>query len=40
MLKIFQFWEDTDESLYGEFNRIITCLKFVPCIMHRVLLFE
>ena len=40
MLKIFRFQEDTEPSLYGDFKRIITCVKFVPCIMHCVLLFE
>ena len=34
MLKIFQFQEDTGASLYGYFKRIITYVKFVPCIMH------
>ena len=40
MLKIFQFQEDTEASLYVDFKRIITYVKFVPCIMHCVLLFE
>ena len=40
MLKIFQFQEDTEASLYGDFKRIITYVKFVPCIMQCVLLFE
>ena len=34
MLKIFQFQEDTEASLYGDFKRIITYVKFVPCIIH------
>ena len=40
MFKIFQFQEYTEASLYGDFKRIITYVKFVPCIMHCVLLFE
>ena len=40
MLKIFQFQEDTDASLFEDFKRIITYIKFVPYIMHCVLLFE
>ena len=40
MLKIFQFKEDTEASLYGDFKRKITYVNFVPCIMHFVLLFE
>ena len=40
MSKIFQFQEDTEASLYGDFKRIITCVKFVPCIMHCVLFFS
>ena len=40
MLKISQFQEDTEASLCGDFKRIITYVKFVPCIMHCVLLFE
>ena len=40
MLKNFQFQEDTEASLHGDFKRIITHVKFVPCIMHCVLLFE
>ena len=40
MLKIFQFQEDTDASLFEDFKRIITYVKFVPYIMHCVLLFE
>ena len=40
MLKSFQFQEDTEASLYGAFKGIITYVKFVPCIMHYVLLFE
>ena len=39
MLKIFQFQEDTEASLYGDFNRIITSVKIVPFIMYH-LLFE
>ena len=38
MVKIFQFQEDTEASLYGDFKRIITYVKFVPCIKHCVLL--
>ena len=39
---IFHFQEDTEASLYGDFKKIITYVKFVPCIiiMHCVLLFE
>ena len=37
MLKIFQFQEDREASLYGDFKRIITYVQFVPCIMHCVL---
>ena len=40
MLKISQFQEDAEASLYGDFKRIITYVKFVPCIMHYALLFE
>ena len=40
MLKIFQFQEDNEASLYGDFKRIITYAKFVPCIIQCVLLFE
>ena len=40
MLKNFQFQEDTEASLYGDLKRIIACVKFVPCIMHRILLFK
>ena len=40
MLKTSQFQKDTEASLYGDFKRIITYVKFVPCIMHCVLLFE
>ena len=32
MLNIFQFQENTEASLYGDFKRIITNAKFVPCI--------
>ena len=38
MFKIFQFQEDTEASLYSDF--IITHVKFVPCIMHCVLLLN
>ena len=37
--KNFQFQEDTEASLYGDFKRIITYVKFVPCIMHFFLFF-
>ena len=37
ILKIFQFQEDTEASLCGDFKRIITYVKFVPCIMRCVL---
>ena len=37
MLKNFQFQEDTEASLYGNFKRIINYVKFVPCVMHCVL---
>ena len=41
MLKAFQFQEEYPEaSSYGDFKRIITYVKFVPCVMHCVLLFE
>ena len=40
MLKTFQFQEDTEASLCGDFKKIITYVKFVPCVMHCVLLFE
>ena len=40
MLKSFKFQEDTEASLYGAFKRIIAYVKFVPCIMPCVLLFE
>ena len=40
MLKIFQFQKDTQASLYRDFKRIITYVKFVPCIMRCVLPFE
>ena len=40
MLKIFQYQDDTEASLYGDFRRRITYVKFVPCIMHCVLLSE
>ena len=40
MLKIFQFQEDTEASLYGDFKPIITYVKFFPCIVHCDLLFE
>ena len=40
ILKIFQFQEDTEASLYGDFKRIISNVKFVPCIMHCVLLLN
>ena len=40
MLKISQYQDDTEASLYGDFRRRITYVKFVPCIMHCVLLFE
>ena len=40
MLKIFQFQENSEASLYGDFKRIIIYVKFVPCIMHCVLVFE
>ena len=40
MLKIFQFQEDTEASLYGDFKRIITHVKFVPSIVHCVLLLN
>ena len=36
MLKLFQFQEDTESSLYGDFKRIITHVKFVACVMHCV----
>ena len=39
MLKKFQTEEVTEASLYGDFKRIITFVKFVPCIMDCVLLF-
>ena len=32
MLKIFQFQEDTEASLYRDFKRIITYVEFVPRI--------
>ena len=38
MLKPFQFQEDTEASIYGDFKMIITYVKFVPCIMHCVML--
>ena len=40
LLKMFQFQEETEASLYGDLKRIITYVKFVPCIMHCLLLFE
>ena len=40
MLKIFQFQEDSEACLDGDFKRIIVYVKFVPCIMHSVLVFE
>ena len=40
MLKICQFQEDTETRLFEDFKRIITYVKFVPYIMHCVLLFE
>ena len=40
MLTFFQFQEDTEASLYGDFERIITYVNFIPCIMHCVLPFE
>ena len=40
MLKIFQFEEDTEARLFVDFKRIITNVKFLPYIMHCVLLFE
>ena len=40
MLKIFQFQEDTEPSLYVDFKRIITYVKFFPCMMHCVLLLN
>ena len=40
MLKMFQFQEDTEASLYGDFMRKVIYVKFVPYIMHCVLLFE
>ena len=40
MLKSFQFQENTEASLYGDFKGIITYVKFVPCIMHCVLLLK
>ena len=40
-LKIFQFQEDTEASLFGDFKKIIiTYVKFVPCIMHCIYLYE
>ena len=40
MLKIFQFQEDPEANLCGDFKRIIMSVKFVPCIIHCILLFE
>ena len=40
MLKNFQFQEDTEASLYGDFKWIITYVKFVPFIMHCDLLLN
>ena len=40
MLNFFSISEDTEASLYRDFKRIITHVKFVPCIVHCVLLFE
>ena len=40
MLKIFQFQEDTEASLYGDFKKKVTYVKFASYIMHCVLLFE
>ena len=37
MFKIFQ---DSGASVYRDFKRIIVYVKFVPCIMHCVLVFE
>ena len=38
MLKNFQFQDDTEASLYGDFKRIVTYVKFVSRIMDCVLL--
>ena len=40
MLKIFQLQEDTEASLYGDSKRLITYVKFIPCIMHGALFFN
>ena len=41
ILKLFRYdIFHNNLNLYGDFKRIITNAKFVPCIIHCVLLFE
>ena len=40
MLKNFQFQKDAEAILHDDLKRIITHVKFVPCFMRCVLVFE